>query len=1078
MPFEIAQDELDDAELLAMMDAPVTTAGAAPASAPPPSDADLAGAPFACPPALASALRATLRTHFGHDDFRPGQLEVIAALVSGRDACVYWSTGSGKSLCYQLPALHTGKTTLVVSPLISLMNDQVTHLNNTAGAGAGAGADDKKPARPLACFLGSQQTDPSVEAAALRGEYRVVYVTPEKIVGAGLESENRDPAADSYFLSRLREMRDDGLIGLVAVDEAHCVSQWGHDFRPSYRALDKLRDALGPPPLANANFTNANANANPPTKNPAPPFVALTATAVLDVRRDIHRVLRLRAPHVASNSVDRPNLRVSVRRKAGFAADARRIADQCRESASRGGSTIVYCPTVRETEQLAETLRAKVAAETVTGAEKPPLSVGTYHAQMSPEARRATHHAFLTGKVPIVVATVAFGMGIDKPDIRRVTHYGAPKTMEEYYQQIGRAGRDGLPSDVEMLYGDGDFARYASEFYVGKLTRDAREAQARSAAALERFARDREGCRRAAILAHFGESTPTEWKTVKAVGGDAAEDSIRACGACDACDLRASREARGDAGGGGRRDRAVEASAVLVALARGFRGSGGVSMTHLVALACDAPPPGPNGAAMLREEFALAPGMSVREVIRTLRSACRPSARTRAFVAEAARALCDEGFVRRRRVEGAHGAYDVFDATSEGVRIADEAVRVATAYAKARDSSRSNDAPPEPASPDDARAAMLRLANPSAFRVRLPATEAELASELEARRVADAKVEELRAAGVDVAAVPQAELDAGVGPAINAELQWVRHLRRRRERGRGALAEAAEELLRRVERWRDETAERLGMAPGAVLPSHVAKRVAYAMPTTAEGLRGAGVRIAGVETLAATIDDARRELGLAAAAPESETDASNREGPGAAASRSRRMRLTVARPARPWAFATYRPRKRKGFPDEPPPWEVSWRRFRDGGESVEAVATTRADGRAVQPSTVVGHLLEALVQGRDVDLGRALGGGSDFGATVPREAEWERMEDAASAEGVDPVGDPSAFSAKAILRGVVGAELAEKDRELKTEGERAAEAAWYGKIRVWAAMRRAGQKPEWVEAEDEGSDGGKRQRRV
>ena len=145
---------------------------------------------------------------------------------------------------------------------------------------------------------------------------------------------------------------------------------------------------------------------------------------------------------------------------------------------------------------------------------------------------------------------------------------------------------------------------------------------------------------------------------------------------------------------------------------------------------------------------------------------------------------------------------------------------------------------------------MLRLANPSAFRVRLPATEAELASELEARRVADAKVEELRAAGVDVAAVPQAELDAGVGPAINAELQWVRHLRRRRERGRGALAEAAEELLRRVERWRDETAERLGMAPGAVLPSHVAKRVAYAMPTTAEGLRGAGVRIAGVDVAA------------------------------------------------------------------------------------------------------------------------------------------------------------------------------------------------------------------------------------
>ena len=242
--------------------------------------------------------------------------------------------------------------------------------------------------------------------------------------------------------------------------------------------------------------------------------------------------------------------------------------------------------------------------------------------------------------------------------------------------------------------------------------------------------------------------------------------------------------------------------------------------------------------------------------------------------------MCDEGFVRRRRVEGAHGAYDVFDATSRGYesrtrRFASRPRTRRRVILRVRTTR-----PPSPRPRTTREGGGAAIGESVGVSSPPPATEAELASELEARRVADAKVEELRAAGVDVAAVPQAELDAGVGPAINAELQWVRHLRRRRERGRGALAEAAEELLRRVERWRGETAERLGMAPGAVLPSHVAKRVAYAMPTTAEGLRGAGVRIAGVETLAATIDDARRELGLSAA-PESETDASTGRARGA-----------------------------------------------------------------------------------------------------------------------------------------------------------------------------------------------------
>lgn len=375
----------------------------------------------AVPDDLAEGLRGTLGKYFGHHEFRPGQIEAVAAAVSGRDVGVFWATGSGKSLCYQLPALHTGKTTLVVSPLISLMNDQVTHLNNTAGASG----------EKLATFLGSTQRDASVQEAALRGEYRVVYVTPEKLVGGGGGNEGDDggyAAATQYFMSRLREMVTEGKLGLIAIDEAHCLSQWGHDFRPSYRALDRVRSELSP--------------------NGEVPLMALTATAVEKVRDDISEVLRLRTPHIAQNSSDRPNLKISIVKKRGLAVDLHYIANK---AAGVRGSVIVYCTSKRETESLAKTLEEKF--EQKQGKNVP--TVGIYHGSMTPQAREATHDAFLTGRCKVVIATVAFGMGIDKPDIRLVMHYGAPKTMEDYYQQVGRAGRDGLPSEVEMLYGDG-----------------------------------------------------------------------------------------------------------------------------------------------------------------------------------------------------------------------------------------------------------------------------------------------------------------------------------------------------------------------------------------------------------------------------------------------------------------------------------------------------------------------------------------------------------------------------------------------------------------------------------------------
>ena len=256
------EDDIDDAELLELMDAPTVPRSAGDgsrgtASATPAAEAPaVATAAPAVDPALATSLTATLKKFFGHDAFRAGQLDVVAAAVSGRDAAVYWSTGSGKSMCYQIPALHTGRTTLVVSPLVSLMQDQVTHLNNTAGEGR----------RELAAFLGSAQTDDSVQERALGGEFAVLYVTPEKLVGfvdddgdvrASHEKKTNEP---TYFVRRLKQMVERQTLGLVAVDEAHCVSQWGHDFRAAYRALDALRFYLAP--------------------NGEVPLMALTATAV------------------------------------------------------------------------------------------------------------------------------------------------------------------------------------------------------------------------------------------------------------------------------------------------------------------------------------------------------------------------------------------------------------------------------------------------------------------------------------------------------------------------------------------------------------------------------------------------------------------------------------------------------------------------------------------------------------------------------------------------------------------------------------------------------------------------------
>ena len=284
--------------------------------------------------------------------------------------------------------------------------------------------------------------------------------------------------------------------------------------------------------------------------------MALTATAVDTVRLDISQTLTLKNPLVATNSVrisqpksrhticpyktagltlsfmyrkvDRPNLKITACKKRGKESDLSLIAERVKATS---GSTIVYVPTIRETEEVSEALRQKFKVNRTTnrsGEPKQMLTVGTYHGSLPHIQRKQTHHDFLTGVCRVVVATTAFGMGIDKHDIRLVVHYGSPKTMEEYYQQIGRAGRDGVLSLCLMLYGESDFVKYQSDFYVGKLSAEAKLTQKKSTDALERFSRDPTACRRAGILQHFGEKEPGVWKT-------SPEDGKKVCGTCDNC---------------------------------------------------------------------------------------------------------------------------------------------------------------------------------------------------------------------------------------------------------------------------------------------------------------------------------------------------------------------------------------------------------------------------------------------------------------------------------------------------------------------------------------------------------------